>query len=252
MNTGSAVVAQTTPRRPDRTVVVTGTGTEVGKTWVSAHLLTELIRAGVTCVARKPAQSFDLGDAAAHDADVLAEATGEDPGAVCPVHRNYAVAMAPPMAADVLGEGPILVSDLISELDQSWPDPEPQLALVELAGGVRSPIAKNAHCGEFTAMVEPTHVVLVADAGLGTINAVMSALDSLTVAGGGHGKAGVVTTGAGGHTAVDLVGRTTVYLNRYDESDDLHRRNRAWLESSGCGPIPVTPTALAELLAPNC
>ena len=48
--------------RPRRLVLVVGTGTDVGKTWVSAHLLATLRAAGLTVAARKPAQSFDPAD----------------------------------------------------------------------------------------------------------------------------------------------------------------------------------------------
>ena len=48
--------------RPHRLVVVVGTGTDVGKTWVAARLLIDLRAAGVTVAARKPAQSFDPDD----------------------------------------------------------------------------------------------------------------------------------------------------------------------------------------------
>jgi dethiobiotin synthetase len=54
-------------------------------------------------------------------------------------------------------------------------------------------------------LLDPDRIVLVADAGLGTINAVRLA-------------AGVLDGWP-----------VTVVLNRYDALDDLHRRNRAWL-----------------------
>ena len=48
--------------RPRRLVAVVGTGTDVGKTWVSARVLRDLRAAGLRVAARKPAQSFDPGD----------------------------------------------------------------------------------------------------------------------------------------------------------------------------------------------
>ena len=48
--------------RPRRVVAVVGTGTDIGKTWVSAHLLTGLRAADLSVSARKPAQSFDPDD----------------------------------------------------------------------------------------------------------------------------------------------------------------------------------------------
>src|SRR5690606_14528558 len=133
--------------RPRRVVVVVGVGTEVGKTWVGARLLEQLRRDGLTVEARKPVQSFDPGDGSASDAEVLAVATGEAAEQVCPPHRRYPVAMAPPMAADVLGRERIDVADLLAELD--WapggdPAADVDVGLVETVGGVRSPLAHDA------------------------------------------------------------------------------------------------------------
>jgi len=189
--------------RPERLVLVVGTGTEVGKTWVACRLARALRRRGLIVAARKPAQSYDSGDdLSATDAALLAHATGEHPAAVCPQHRWYPVAMAPPMAAEVLGRRPFTIADLVDEL--AWP-PAVGVGLVEAAGGVRSPLAADGDALALARALLPDRVVLVADAGLGTINAVLlsvGVLDPWPV---------------------------TVVLNRYDPLDDLHRRNRAWL-----------------------
>jgi len=42
--------------RPQRLVVVVGTGTEIGKTYVTARLLRDLRSKGIDVAARKPAQ----------------------------------------------------------------------------------------------------------------------------------------------------------------------------------------------------
>src|SRR5688500_1494166 len=97
--------------RPDRVIVVTGTGTEVGKTWVTCRLAPHL-----DAVVRKPAQSFAPGDEGKTDADLLAEATGDDPYKVCLAERWYPVAMAPPMAAEVLGRKPPTIATLVNEV----------------------------------------------------------------------------------------------------------------------------------------
>jgi dethiobiotin synthetase len=205
--------------RPVKLVVVAGTGTEVGKTWVAAEMARAARNAGRRVAARKPAQSFDAG--AEHtDAEVLASATGEAPEVVCPPHRWYEVAMAPFMAAETLGRPPFTLADLVAEL--VWP-PDIDLGLVEAAGGVRSPITTDG--GDTVDLIdrlEPDAVVLVADAGLGTINAVRLCLDALS------GKA------------------VTVLLNRFDGSDRLHLANREWLERRAGVPIAIDAAVLAE------
>ncbi len=53
------------------------------------------------------------------------------------------------------------------------------VGLVETAGGMRSPLAADGDCLAFCAALAPDVIVLVADAGLGTINAVRLTLDAL-------------------------------------------------------------------------
>lgn len=189
--------------RPARLIVVVGTATEIGKTWVSTRLLSLARERGLSVGARKPAQSFDPSSDVPTDAMLLASASGEAVATVCPRHRCYEIAMAPPMAADKLGRPPLLLEELIAEI--RWPD-NIDIGLIETAGGVRSPMTHDADCSEFTRRVAPDEVLLVADAGLGTINAVRLSLPALSFA------------------------TVTVLLNRFDAACELHRLNRHWLE----------------------
>lgn len=193
--------------RPRRLVVVVGTGTEVGKTWVSARLLELWREVGITVAARKATQSFDVGDASPTDAVVLAGASGEHPEAVCSAQRSYPLAMAPPMAARRTGRADIRLADLVAEV--RWPSPATGVGLLETAGGLRSPQAEDGDALDLATAVAPDHVVLVAHAGLGTINAVRLAADTLD----GAGMA------------------TIVVLNRYHDADPVHRDNLDWLRS---------------------
>jgi dethiobiotin synthetase len=196
-------------------VVVLGTTTEVGKTWVAARLIEDLRRSGRSVAARKPVQSFVVGDLT--DAEVLARASSEHPEEVCPPHRWYPLAMAPPMAVEALGLEPFGISDLIEEL--AWPDAA-DVGLVEGVGGVRSPIAADGDCVALTDALEPDAVVLVADADLGVVNLVRLCADVLDR------------------------GRLIVYLNRFDAGIDLHQRNRQWLDHGG-----LSLTTSVEVLA---
>jgi dethiobiotin synthetase len=208
--------------RPDRLVFVTGTGTEVGKTWVTARLASVLRDRGLRVAARKPAQSFGPGDGPT-DAEVLGAATGEDREAVCPRHRWYEVPMAPPMAADALGRPPFSIEGLVAEL--AFPDGT-DVAFVEGAGGVRSPLAHDGDATDLAARLQPDAVVLVADAGLGTINAVLLSLAALEPA------------------PVHLM------LNRFDADDPLHVANRRWLGEQFGLDVVVDVDTLAGRLVP--
>ena len=194
--------------RPKRVVVVAGTGTEVGKTFVGAAIALELTAQRRTVAARKPAQSFEPDDTST-DASVLAAATSEDAEVICPPHRWYPIPMAPPMAAAALGRDPFTTADLVREVDASWPDDDTpvDLGLVETAGGAWSPQASDGrHVGDFADALGADGVLLVADAGLGVINAVRGAMAAF-------GNARPVV----------------VMLNRYNETDALHAANREWL-----------------------
>jgi dethiobiotin synthetase len=202
-------------------VLVVGTGTEVGKTWVTAGLVGHLRREGRRVGVRKPVQSFAPGGRT--DAEVLAGASGERPQTVCPPHRWYALAMAPPMAAEALGGAPFTISDLIGEL--TWPEGI-EFGFVEGAGGVRSPLAADGDAVALTAALRPDIVLLVADAGLGVLNLVR------------------LSAGAVDHPVV------LVPLNRFDPADDLHRRNKEWLERDGYS-VETSLEALARRLSPR-
>jgi len=198
--------------------LVTGTGTAVGKTWFTARAIESLAAEGVRAAARKPAQSFAPGDGAPTDADVLGAASGEDPGSVCPAHRWYPVGMAPPMAAEVLAREAFTIAELVAELAPS----DRACTFVESAGGVRSPLASDGDTVDLCRALAPDIVVLVADAGLGMINAVRLSVAALP----GH----------------DLV----VALNRYDDTNELHRANATWLRDVDALTVVTSPAALAH------
>lgn len=186
--------------RPERLLFVTGTATEIGKTWVSAALLSSARGKGRSVAARKPLQSFSPGDRST-DAAELAQATGENPADVC--LQSLAAPMAPPMAAAALGVKVPTIAGLAAWVSGSWP--VCSLGVVEGAGGVASPIGSDGDCAALARALQPDAVVLVADADLGVINAVRLSVGAL---------AGLPVV---------------VHLNRFEPVDDLHRRNLAWL-----------------------
>lgn len=210
--------------RPDRVVLAIGTATDIGKTWVGAETLRRLRERGVTVAARKPAQSYDPEDPSPTDAAALAAATGEEPEAICPSHRTYPVPMAPPMAADELGLPVPTLGELFEEI--TWPTPMPQIGWVETVGGPRSPIGVDGDAVDLADRLDPDVIVLVADAGLGTVNAVI-----LSVA---------------PFDDYELI----VILNRFDPTETLHRRNRDWLATREGLEVVVDPEALSALLWP--
>lgn len=185
--------------------------------------------------ARKPVQSYDLSGGPT-DAEQLAVASGEHPHTICPPHRWYPRAMAPPMAADALGRPRIELSELINEI--GWPE-SADIGIVETAGGVRSPLAHDGDSIDLVQQLRPDRVLLIADAGLGTLNAVRLTLRCLEAL------------------------PTDVFLNRFNPADPVHRSNLEWLtEHDGVAAfttiesvampisvLPMSPAAIAQIIA---
>ncbi len=204
--------------RPRTLVFVSGTATEVGKTWWTAATARELRSSGVAVAARKPVQSGEPG--AVTDAEVLADATLEDPATVCSPQHSYPLAWAPPMAARELGEPGFTTDDLAGGI--AWPTTI-EVGFVEGVGGPRSPISDDGDNVDLARVLAPDLVVVVADAGLGTINAVRLSVD------------------------VYVGFATLVALNRFG-TDPLHERNREHLMTVDGFDVVTAPRALADRL----
>jgi dethiobiotin synthetase len=106
------------------------------------------------------------------------------------------------MAATALGRGPVWMSEIVEEV--RWPATV-DIGFVETVGGVRSPLACDGDSLELLRRLDVDRMLLVADAELGTINAVR------------------LTMTAVGATP------TIVFLNHFDPRNELHELNRRWL-----------------------
>jgi dethiobiotin synthetase len=175
---------------------VTGTGTDVGKTHVSAAILRSAAAGGVTVEATKPVMSgVDPGRLAESDAGRLLSAMGRAPtdAAIAALSPwRFAPALAPTAAARAEGRA-LPYADVLEfcRLRMSMPA---QLHLVEGAGGVMSPIADGVLCLDLARDLG-LPVVLVAGAYLGAVSHTLTALAAL--AGAGLDVAGVVVNEAG-------------------------------------------------------
>jgi len=205
-------------RRPDGTsvVFVTGTGTEVGKTWAAAGLARRLRERGCSVAARKAIQSYDPDEAGPPDAAVLAAATGRRPGDVCPPEYTYPAPLAPPMAARKLGRACPTVDELAAGCRFV---PAVDVGLVEGVGGLYSPLASDGHNLDLIDRIRPDLVVVVASAGLGGIHDTLACTLPLSA----HQRA--------------------VFLNRFDPAVEIHALNLRWLQDSGL----AVATDLSEL-----
>lgn len=154
---------------------VTATGTDVGKTYVTAGLLRAGRRAGRAMDALKPVLSgFDLAAAAGSDAGVLLAALGRPvtPAAVAAIAPwRFSAPLSPDMAA--AAEGASLDFDAIVAACRAALAPD-RLTLVEGVGGVMVPLdARHTILDLAAALALP--VVLVSATALGAISHLLTA-----------------------------------------------------------------------------
>ena len=134
--------------------------------------------------------------------------------------------MAPPMAAEALGRPAFTIADLSTNCAGRRPAPTPPTPPTPSTSASSK---RRAGCARhwppmatvWTSVRElaPDLVVLVADAGLGTINSVRLTADAIGIPG-----APVV-----------------VVLNRFDATIDLHVRNLEWLRTHDGMTVVTSP-----------
>lgn len=165
-----------------KALFVAGTGTDLGKTHIACALLRAARARGLTVDAFKPVVSgFDPAEPEASDPARLAAAMGR-PDAWAEISpRRYRAPLAPNLAARLEGET-LAMADLVADC-QTWLDArDVNLALVEGAGGVMSPMTDDAtNLDLMTALALP--VLLVAGSYLGTASHLLTALDVLRARG---------------------------------------------------------------------
>ena len=161
---------------------VTGTGTDIGKTYVTCALIRALQAKGAAVDAFKPVVSgFDPKDAAGSDPARLAAALGA-PGAVFRIApRRYLAPLSPNIAARLEGQT-LVLDDMVIDAVARAAELRDGLLLVEGAGGVMSPLTDDeTNLDMIVALGAP--VLLVAGSYLGTISHVLTAMVALRGAG---------------------------------------------------------------------
>ena len=201
---------------------VTATGTDIGKTFVSAGLLRQV--RGLR--AFKPAVSgFDINAPQGSDPAILLEAMGEavtreNLQRISPL--QFRAALAPTMAARL--EHQRVTLDQLTELCRAEMAQHEQL-LIEGAGGLMSPMAEGATCLDLMRALDLS-CLLICGTYLGAISHTLTALETLRA----HGltvKAAALNESAGSavglqETAQELaqfVPDLPLILLRRDERD---------------------------------
>ena len=156
---------------PLRGLLITGTSTGVGKTFVACGLARALRRRGFSVAPFKPAETgCNLGKDSQQlvpaDAELLRKATGTDasPETICPY--RFAPPVAPWVAAEQAGItiDPQHLEHCYQELAASH-----DVVLVETAGGILVPLAEKFHYADLARLLRQP-VLVVIGSKLGAIN----------------------------------------------------------------------------------
>jgi dethiobiotin synthetase len=161
-------------------IFITGTGTEVGKTFVAAALIRHLRGLGHVVEAIKPVVSgFDPDRYAASDPGILLQALGF-PATLPNIERispwRFRAAMSPDAAARQ--EGQRIDVDEVIAFCQSAIDQRQEILFIEGVGGVMVPLdGQRTILDVMMALQLP--LIVVAGSYLGTISHTLTALDAL-------------------------------------------------------------------------
>ena len=168
-------------------VLVTGTGSGVGKTWVTRALARSLLRSGRTVMAVKPVEiGCDLTPGEPEDGALLAAATGQ--AAPTEALFRYGDPLPPALAAERHGD-PVDFDTLLLRLEPLAA--EADVVLLEGTGGLLNPIAWEWNAVELARSLGAGALVVGSDT-MGTINHTLLTLGALEL--GGVGVHGVVLT----------------------------------------------------------
>ena len=219
---------------------ITGTGTDIGKTWLACALLRHWRAEGRRVAAFKPVLSgFDALHPQASDAGALLEALGREANTaeldtIAP--WRFAAPLSPDMAAAHEGRS-IDFEQLVNFSRQAVAAPERPL-LIEGVGGVMVPLDGRHTVRDWIA-ASGLPCVLVAGSYLGSLSHALTALDALQRVGAG------VTA-----IAVNESPGSPVSLDATLESLSRHAAGVSLVGIARGDPQPDV-TRLAGLLCPN-
>jgi dethiobiotin synthetase len=154
-------------------VVILGTGTDVGKSYVTARLAQEL-RAHVSVLALKPIES-GVTEGATGDAGAIAAAAGH-PVRLSP--WRFPRPVSPHLGAREQGVA-LDVAEVAAWVAEQEQAAAPQVLLVETAGGAFSPLGAGITNVDLARALEPALWLLVAPDSLGVLHDVTATLRAL-------------------------------------------------------------------------
>lgn len=217
-----------------RGLFITGTGTGVGKTILSAALLAAMAAAGERVRAHKPVvtglDESEAPDAWPPDHELLARVAGMSPKQVAPL--RYAPAVSPHLAARLAGDE--LVPDELIARARAAAGAGDDTLIVEGVGGLLVPLSDDFTVRDL-ALALGLPLIIAATPGLGTINHTLLTLESARAA-GLDVRAVVLTPWTGASTEAPTASAevpTETLAARFDTSREMERSNRETIERLG-------------------
>ncbi len=156
-------------------IFMTGTDTDVGKTWVGCQIIKALRQQGYNITPRKPVESGWNDDVTQTDAWKLANAANKQHqlNVTCP--NRFKTAVSPSRAAQLEGQKISLAAlkqQCLNKVDSE------QILYVEGAGGFYSPLCQDGLNADLCVALD-LPVILVAEDKLGCINHVLLSVEAI-------------------------------------------------------------------------
>ncbi len=159
-------------------IFITGTDTNVGKTYIACQIAKQLKQKNINVIPRKPIETgctLNAGKLLPADANLLLNASGADISLEDVCHFRFSPAISPDLAAKHSGT-PISLDQLVNHCTENINDND--FLIVEGAGGIYSPICNNALNADLARELG-LPIVLVAQNRLGAVNQVLLAINAI-------------------------------------------------------------------------
>ena len=192
-------------------IFITATGTDVGKTYVSALLVKQIREYGLNCGYYKPVLSGavedEKGNVVAGDAKFVCDFAGLKKASLDCVSYVFKPAVSPHLASE-MSCVEIDINKIVSDFAKN--SSENEFTVVEGAGGIICPLnlEKNLFMYDLPRCLD-LGVIVVADGGLGTINNTFLTIDFLK------------------RLKLNVVG---IILNNFEQENFMHQDNLKTLE----------------------
>jgi dethiobiotin synthetase len=162
---------------PTRGLIITGTDTGVGKTFVAVQIIEALRAQGIRVGAYKPVVSGSIPGPAGPIWDDLARlqaALGGDVPAERIAPQRFLAPLAPPIAARLEGRS---VDPILLRRGIEWWNERANVVVVEGAGGLLSPLTEGESLADLARDLD-FPLIIVARLSLGTINHTLLTLEA--------------------------------------------------------------------------